>query len=143
MGRNKQNQEVTLVDMNLNYTNKYKYLGHVQNNLDNLEDYIKATKAKLENAYQTLLAIAGNKNFSNIEMQTIWELSHNCITSTFSRDCAADTAHRYPVIQCSKFSVSSACQNRVTWLATSAQQLTLLTTMTLEYYAMMLSHSKH
>ena len=57
--------------MNLKYTDKYKYLGYVQNNKNNIEDRIKATKAKVENTYQTLLATAGNKNFSNIEMQTI------------------------------------------------------------------------
>ena len=46
-----------------------------------------------------------------------------------SRDWAApdhDTALSYPVIRRSKFSVSPACHNRITWLATSAKQLTLL-----------------
>ena len=80
----KQNPEFTLGDMNLKYTDKYKYLGYLQNNKNNLDDHIKATKAKVENAYQTLLAIAGNKNFSNIEMQTIWELTQCCITSTIA-----------------------------------------------------------
>ena len=84
IGRNKENPEFTLGDMNLKYTDKYKYLGYVQNNKNNLEDQIKATKAKVENTYQTLLAIAGNKNFSNIEMQTIWELTQSCITSTIA-----------------------------------------------------------
>ena len=51
---------------------------------NNLEDHIKATKEKVENTYQTLLVIAGNKNFSNIEMQTIWELTQSCITSTIA-----------------------------------------------------------
>ena len=84
IGRNKENSEFTLGGMNLKYTDKYKYLGYVQNNQNNLEDHIKATKAKVENTYQTLLAIAGNKNFSNIEMQTIWELTQSCITSTIA-----------------------------------------------------------
>ena len=84
IGRNKENPEFTLGDMNLKYTNKYKYLGYVQNNKNNLEDNIKATKAKVENTYQTLLAIAGNKNFSNIKMQLIWELTQSCITSTIA-----------------------------------------------------------
>ena len=62
-------------------------------------------------------------------MQTIWELTQNCITSTLSCDWAAldrDTAHRYPVIWCSHISVSPACHNWVTWLTTASQQLTLL-----------------
>ena len=84
IGRNKENPEFTLGDMNLKYTNKYKYLGYVQNNKNNLEDNIKATKAKVENTYQTQLAIAGNKNFSNIKMQLIWELTQSCITSTIA-----------------------------------------------------------
>ena len=69
IGRNKEKPEFTLGDMNLEYTDKYKY------NKNNLEDHTIATKANVENANQTLLAIAGNKNFSNIEMQTIWELT--------------------------------------------------------------------
>ena len=32
IGRNKENPEFTLGDMNLKYTDKYKYLGYVQNN---------------------------------------------------------------------------------------------------------------
>ena len=89
IGRNKENPEFTLGDMNLKYTDKCKYLGYVQNNQNNLEDHIKATKAKVENTYQTPLAIAGNKNFSNIEMQTIWELTQSCITSTIAYSSGA------------------------------------------------------
>ena len=84
IGLNKQNPEFTLRDMNLKYTDKYKYLGYVQNNKNNLEDHTKATEAKVENAYQMLLAIAGNTNFNNIELQTIWELTQSCMTSTIA-----------------------------------------------------------
>ena len=37
--------------------------------------------------------------------------------------------HSYPVIRRSKCFVSSACHNAVTWLETTAQQLTLLDVM--------------
>ena len=84
IGRNKQNPKFALGDMNLKYTDKYKYLGYVQNNKNNLDDHTKAIKAKVENAYETLLAIAGNKNISNIEIQTTWELTQSCITSTLA-----------------------------------------------------------
>ena len=84
IGRSKNNPEFTLGDMNLKYTDKYKYLGNIQNNKNNLEDHIKALKGNVENAFQTLLAIAGNKNFNNIEMQTIWELTQSCIASTIA-----------------------------------------------------------
>ena len=70
--------------MNLKYTDKYKYLGYIQNTKNNTEDHVKALKGKVENAYQTLPAIAGNKNFSNSEMQTIWELTQSCIASTIA-----------------------------------------------------------
>ena len=80
---------------------------------------------------------------SNLSMQNIWNwkfktgfqatCQHHYLEmlqkSILSRDWAAlgrDTAHSKPVIQRSKFSVSPACHNQVTWLATSAQQLTLL-----------------
>ena len=65
IGPNKQNREFTLGVMNLKYTDKYKYIRYMQNNKSNLE----ATKAKLGNAYQTLLlSKAENKNVSNIGM---------------------------------------------------------------------------
>ena len=51
IGRNKQNPEPTIGDMNLKYTDKYKHLGYVPNNENNIEDHTKATKAKVENAY--------------------------------------------------------------------------------------------
>ena len=70
--------------MKLEYTDKYKYLGYVQNNKNNIEGHTKETKTKEGNASQTLLAIAGNKDFRNIEMQTIWELTQSCIASTIS-----------------------------------------------------------
>ena len=83
-GRRKNNPEFTLGDLNLKYTGKYKYLGYIQNNKNNLEDHIKTLKGKVKNEYQTLLTIAVNKNFSNIEMQTIWELTQSCIASTIA-----------------------------------------------------------
>ena len=84
IGRSKNNPKFTLGVMNLKYTDKYKYMQYIQNNKNNMEDHIRAFKGKVENAYQTLLAIAGNKNFSNIEMQTIWELTQSCIASTIA-----------------------------------------------------------
>ena len=84
IGRSKSNTEFTIGDMNLKYTDKYKYLGYIQNKKNNLDNHIKALKGKVENAYQTLLALAGNKNFNNIDKQTIWELTQSCIASTIS-----------------------------------------------------------
>ena len=73
---------------------------------------------------------------------------------SLSRDWAAldhDSTLSQPVIRRSKWSVSPACHNRVTWLATSAQHLTSLavvgntitTAVTSQCYIMVMSHSKH
>jgi uncharacterized protein YggT (Ycf19 family) len=39
----------------------------------------KEIKSKAEAAYQTILQIAGDKNFKNIQMGTIWKLLETCI----------------------------------------------------------------
>ena len=43
--------------MILDYCNKYKYLGNIQNDKNNMKDHIQALKGKVEAAYQTILAI--------------------------------------------------------------------------------------
>ena len=63
----------------MKYTEKYKYLGEIFNSKGNLSDQIKELKGKAEAAYQTMLAIAGNKHFQNIEMKTIWKMLETCI----------------------------------------------------------------
>ena len=65
--------------MELKYAEKYKYLGFMQSEKNNLKEHIKGLKGKVESTYQTILAIAGNKNFKNIELQTIWQLVESCI----------------------------------------------------------------
>ena len=84
IGGNKEKPEFHLGDMILKYTDKYKYLGFLQNKKNNLEDQIKALIGKVESTYQTILAIGGNKSFKNIEMQTIWELVQSCIVSVIN-----------------------------------------------------------
>ena len=70
-----------LGEMTLDYTNSYKYLGHTQNTKNNLEDHLTETRKKVEAAYQTILAIAGNSNFKGIELEVIWALVNSCIAS--------------------------------------------------------------
>ena len=65
--------------MELEYTNKYKYLGHMQNEQNNLQDHLKCTRAKVEAAYQKLIALTGNATFHEIEMETIWTVVETCI----------------------------------------------------------------
>ena len=70
----------TLGDMQLDQTEKYKYLGETLNNKNNMANQITEIKRKTEAAYQTIVTLAGNKNFKDIEMQTIWRLLETCIT---------------------------------------------------------------
>ena len=68
-------------------------------------------------------------DLKNIYLKHIINIKRYRKGRALSRDWAAldrDAAHSVPVIRRSKFSVSPACHNQVTWLATSAQQLTLL-----------------
>ena len=45
----------------------------------NMEDQIKAIRKKTEAAYQTILLIAGNKEFKGLEMESIWKLLEVCL----------------------------------------------------------------
>ena len=65
--------------MTLEQTEKYKYLGHIQNDKNNNEDHYKQLKGKIEAAYQKMIALTGNSNFSMIEMETIWKVVEACI----------------------------------------------------------------
>ena len=57
----------------------YKYLGEIFNPKGNLTDQIKEIRGKAEAAYQTMLCIAGNKHFHNIQMELIWKMVQVCI----------------------------------------------------------------
>ena len=66
--------------MSLRNTDKYKYLGYIQNTRNNNEDHIKAVKGRTEAAYQQMMALAGNSSFENVEMEAIWTVLKACIT---------------------------------------------------------------
>ena len=79
IGRKGKEVEQNLGSMRLDYTDKYKYLGLIQNNKNNLEEQIKSIKGKVEAAYQTTLAIASDSVLKYMEMNTIWENIEMCI----------------------------------------------------------------
>ena len=66
-------------DITLEYTEKYKYLGEVINSKNNLENQIEELEKKIEGAYQTILKVAKDRVFKNIEMETIWKLLETSI----------------------------------------------------------------
>jgi hypothetical protein len=71
--------KLTLGHMEIERTEKYKYLGEIINDRSTLENQIQEIKKKTEAAYQTILLIAGDQNFRNIEMGTVWKLLETCI----------------------------------------------------------------
>ena len=56
--------------MILDLTTTYKYIGEMINDKTNLKDQIAQLERKLEAAYQTILAIAGDRHFRNTQMET-------------------------------------------------------------------------
>ena len=49
------------------------------NDKTNLKDQIKQLERKLEAAFQTILAIAGDRHFRNTQVETIWKLVTTCL----------------------------------------------------------------
>ena len=54
----------TIGDMEIQQSEKYKYLGLIQNQKNNNEDHFKNIKGKLESAFQKMIALIGNSAFS-------------------------------------------------------------------------------
>ena len=77
IGPRKPTHELKLGDTTLEYTNKYKYLGETLNHKSNMEDQIKEIRKKTEAAFQTILTVAGDKDFKGANnMETSGHL-HN------------------------------------------------------------------
>ena len=72
-------QKFCIGALQLKNSDKYKYLGHLQNDRNNNEDHIKITKAKTEAAFQKMMSLTGSADFMQIEMETIWTVIEACI----------------------------------------------------------------
>ena len=83
IGKHPKNQpeqeQLYLGSMELEYTDKYKYLGLTINEKLNLSDHIKSIKGKTEAAYQTILSLLHDRTFLQIQMKTAWKLLETCI----------------------------------------------------------------
>ena len=79
IGKTKEKPPLYLGKNELEYVQTYKYLGETMNNKGTMENHIKETSQKTEAAYQTILAIMGNKHYNNIELETAWKLVETCI----------------------------------------------------------------
>ena len=77
--KEKTDRQFKLGSMEIEECEKYKYLGMIVNNKNNLKGHIEEIKKKTEAAYQTIMRVAGNAEFEEIEMEVIWQLVENCI----------------------------------------------------------------
>ena len=71
--------QITLNEQILEEVTAYKYLGDMINNKADLEDQIKAPKAKIHASTQEILTETGNKEFKGMKMAAIWELVETVI----------------------------------------------------------------
>ena len=83
--------------MELKPTEKYKYLGLLQNQKNNNEDHLNSIKGKVEASYQKMMALVGNASFSNIQMETIWTVTQACISPiiTYGGEILENTSTNY------------------------------------------------
>ena len=79
IGNTKERLQFTLGQMTLDLTTTYKYLGEMINDKTNHKDQIAQLERKLEAAYQTILAIVGDRHFRNTQMETLWKLVNTCL----------------------------------------------------------------
>ena len=77
-GKNKE-MNLKLGNQQIQETEKYTYLGEINNRKMNLKDQIESISRKTEVAYQTLMAITGDREFKGIRMASIWRLISTCI----------------------------------------------------------------
>ena len=66
--------------MDIETTDKYKYLGVTINSKHNYTEHIKITKGKVENAIQTVKSLAKNRTLRSSSMESIWMLYNSHIT---------------------------------------------------------------
>ena len=91
IGKSKKPIKLTLGNQELEETAKYTYLGEVNNQKMNMTEQISNIEGKVEAAYQTLIAVAEDREFRGIKMQAIWTLIQTCITPLITY--ASETWH--------------------------------------------------
>ena len=79
VSRNKDPITLRLGHQTIEETNKYTYLGEINNRNMNMKEQIKSIEGKVEAAYQTLIAITEDREFKSIKMQAVWTLLETCI----------------------------------------------------------------
>ena len=69
MGKQKDNIEMKIAGNIIEETDKYTYLGEVNNKSMNLKKQIKNIEGKVEAAYQTIIAVTEDQTFKGIKME--------------------------------------------------------------------------
>ena len=87
ISKNNKPIKLNLGHQTIEETEKYTYLGEVNNRRMNMSDQITATEGKLEAAYQTLIAVTEDREFKSIKMQAIWTLVETCIVPIITYAC--------------------------------------------------------
>ena len=99
IGSEEPTPNLTLGDEEMDSTTTYKYLGMTMNRKGNLEAHLKSTKGKVEAALQTIFCMAGNEEFKNIEMATIWKLINTCLIPILTYGAEAWVPTKAEVVQ--------------------------------------------
>jgi hypothetical protein len=89
IGKDKSRREFKLGDMDIEYQEKYTYLGLVKNDKDTISDHIKKLKGLAECKYQKMVALMGNTAFQGIEMEVAIEYCKKCIMPIITTGCEA------------------------------------------------------
>ena len=79
VGRKTKEMKLMLGNQQIQETEKYTYLGEINNNKMTMSNQIESISRKTEAAYQTLMAITGDREFKGIRMASIWRLVSTCI----------------------------------------------------------------
>ena len=79
IGKKRDPITLKLGDRIIEETDKYTYLGEINNKKMNLSDQIKSINSKAEAAYQTLITITEDRDFKGIKMASVWLLVSTCI----------------------------------------------------------------
>ena len=85
--KKKEKIELKIGENVIEETDKYTYLGEINNKLMNLKDQIKSIEGKVEAAYQTMITIAEDREFKGIQMECIWQLVNTCIVPIILYGC--------------------------------------------------------
>ena len=79
IGKTNKQPQFTLGQMQVEPTEKYKYLWEMVNKKLSLKDQLKQVEGKVEAADQALLVKAEDRHFKNIHMETFWKIVSACI----------------------------------------------------------------